>query len=279
VRIVAALFILLVPSMALSQSTVTRAKKPALNSMAKAEGPWSSLIRYSALTDYADNRTPRSYVHSVMGTLAYAFDDHWSVEVVAGARAETIDGQISKGREQTYDETLGPSTSFALNWEGKFWDEDKYGIYLEGEPLWDEASRQEGYKGIVGVGVNSSMRFFNKRYILTNDLSISELLNTYHYGSNLSPNPDYFYTYKLSNVIKIYRGLRASYTFGAKVTRYMDDFVGYSYSNSVGLSYVWPHLSVSLAYDNGGFTDEGDISLWYIDQYRRLVRLAVGYTF
>jgi hypothetical protein len=143
----------------------------------------------------------------------------------------------------------------------------------------DEASRQEGYQGIVGAGGNVSFRFFEKYWVLSNDLNVSEMINSYRYGSNLKPNPDYFWTYKLSNVVKIYKGLRASYAFGAKVTRYMDDFVGYSYSNSFSLSYIWPHFSVALAYENGGFTDDGTISLWYIDQYRRMGRLVVGYTF
>lgn len=274
----ALLILALLSPLAFGQTAITRAKKRAVPSP-KSESSWSSMVRYNALTDFADNRTPRSYIHSVMGSVGYSFDKNWSVELGAGARAETIDGQISKGREQTYDETFGPSTSLTLEYQRSFWRGDRYSFYLDGEPLWDEASRREGFKGIVGIGGNVSSRFFNKRYILTNDLSVAELINTFFYGSNLSPNPDYFYTYKLSNVVKIYRGLRASYNFGAKVTRYMDGFHGYSYSNSLGLSYVWPQLSLSLAYDNGGFTDQGDISLWYLDQYRRLARFVVGYTF
>ncbi len=279
-RSLAALLILaLLSPLALSQQAITRAKTRAVIPAVKAENPWSSMVRYNALTDFADNRTPRSYIHSVMGTVGYSFNKNWGLELGAGARAETIDGQISKGREQSYDETLGPSTSLSLEYQNSFWRGDKFSVYLDGEPLWDEASRREGFKGIVGVGTNMTLRFFDKRYILTNDLSVAELINTFYYGSNLSPNPDYFYTYKLSNVVKIYRGFRASYSFGAKVTRYMDGFHGYSYSNTASLSYVWPQLSLSLAYDNGGFTDQGDISLWYLDQYRRLARVVVGYTF
>jgi hypothetical protein len=279
-RVLAAVFILaLAPALASGQPAASRAKRPPVTSMAKNDSPWSSMVRYSVLSDYADNRTPRGYTHSVMGSLAYNFTKQLSFDVGAGARAETIEGQISKGKEQSYDEVISPMTSFDLSYERGFLDDDKYSVYAEGEPLWDEASRLEGYKAVLGLGGNVSLRMFGKRWVLTNDLSVSELINSYKYGSNLTANPDYFYTYKLSNVVKIYRGLRASYSFGAKVTRYMDDFIGYSYSNSFSLSYVWPHLSVGLAYDNGGFTDDGTVSLWYLDQYRRLARLVVGYTF
>ncbi len=129
------------------------------------------------------------------------------------------------------------------------------------------------------MGGSVTLRLLNRRWILSNDLSIAEMINTYSYGSDLNANPDYFWTYKLSNVFRVYKGFRATYTFGAKVTRYMDEFIGYNYSNSVSLSYVWPRVSLALAYDNGGFTDDGTISLWYIDQHRRLGRMIVGYTF
>lgn len=272
------ILVVLVPLLAFGEGGVVRTNKNLVRPT-EMQGTWESMVRYSVLTDFADNRSPRSYVHSVIGALTYNFDKNWSLEGSFGARAETIDGQISKGKEQGYDEVLGPSTSLSLNYGDTFASKDTWGVYVEGEPLWDEASRLEGYKGIVGLGSQASLFFFNRRYVMSHNLNLSQLINTYRYGSDQKANPDHFWTYKLSNVIKIYRGLRASYSFGAKVTTYMDNFVGYSYSNSLGLSYVWPHLSVGLAYDNGGFTDKGEISLWYIDEYRRLARFIVGYTF
>lgn len=280
-KLLAAILILsLTPALALAQPAAsTRQRRAALAAEPKDQSPWSSMFRYSVATDYVDNRTPRGYSHSLLGNLTYGLSKNWSVEATLGGRAQTIGGQISKGSEQTYDEVLSPTTSFSVGYERGFGDDDKFSLGLEGEPLWDEASRQEGYQGIVGVGANVSLRFFNKYWVISNDLSVSEMINSYRYSSDQTANPDYFWTYKLSNVVKIYKGFRATYAFGAKVTRYMDDFIGYSYLNSVSLSYVWPHVSVALAYDNGGFTDDGTISLWYIDQYRRLGRLVVGYNF
>ncbi len=236
-------------------------------------------LRYSGLSDFADNRSPRAYTHALFGSVGYQFNERWNLETSLGLRAETIAGQIPKGHEQTYDEALNPSSSFALTFEDKLNYGNSYQLYLSAEPLWDEASRLEGYKGIAGLGGKWTSEFFRRRYVMTHDLEAAELVNTYAYGSDLKANPDYFFTYKFANVFRLFGNTRFAYTFGAKVTRYMDDFVGYSYSNSFSLSQKFGRATAALVYDNGGFTDDGEISLWYIDQYRRLARLVVSYTF
>lgn len=243
------------------------------------EGPWKGSIRYGVLSDFADNRNPRAYTHAASGQLSYNFGKYWSIGLGVGARAQTIGGQISKGREQTYDEVLSPSSSVSVAFSNTFWSRHKYSLFVDGEPLWDEASRLEGYKAILGGGGSLSANFWAKRLSFIQMLTLHELVNSYAYGSSGTANPDYFYTYKITGALKFYKSFTASYSFGAKVTRYMDDFIGYSYSNSAALSHAWSQLTVTLSYENGGFTDEGDISLWYIDEFRRLVRLSMGYQF
>ncbi len=121
--------------------------------------------------------------------------------------------------------------------------------------------------------------FFARRYTMSHLLDWTSLINTYRSNSSGVANPDYFYTYKWVNSVRFLQTWKASYTFGAKVTRYLDDFVGYSYSNSFGVSKTWKSVSASLSYDNGGFTDDGYIRLWYIDEYRRVFRMFVSYSF
>ena len=107
-------------------------------------------------------------------------------------RAEFVNGQIDKGQEQGYDEVVSPSTSLELDFDGKISHEHKYSAFLHGEPLWDEASRLEGYKGLVGFGGELDLNFFRKTYAFFNSLDATELINTFKYGSDLSANPDYF---------------------------------------------------------------------------------------
>lgn len=240
---------------------------------------FSGAVRYSGLTDFADNRTPRAYTHNFMGALSYQLDENWSLESVLGLRAETIEGQIEKGKEQTYDEVLNPSSAFAISYSGKFNSNNAYELSASGEPLWDQQSRLEGYRAIAGIGGKWSIDFFRRRWVVANDFDLSQLFNTYRTSSEGTANPDHFFTYKFSNVFRLFGQTRFSYTFGAKITRYLDDFIGYSYQNSFGLSQKFGAVTAILSYDNGGFTDRGEISLWFIDEYRRLARLSLSYTF
>jgi hypothetical protein len=243
------------------------------------EQAFSAALSYSGLTDFADDRAPRMYTHNFGATIGYQMNERWSLEAAVGVRAEALGGQIEKGKEQSYDEVLSPSTSFSASYEGKLSAANSYGFALNGEPLWDTTSRLEGYRGVVGIDGKWTSGFFKRRYVMTHSFNVSELINTYKYSSEGSANPDYFLSYKFANVFRLFSETRLAYTFGAKMTRYMDDFIGYSYSNTISLSQGFGKFTAVLAYENGGFTDKGEISLWFIDEYRRLVRLALNYTF
>lgn len=253
-------------------------KQPLLPNGKPAPSPWSTALRYGVATDYADHRQPRGYEHVVAAEIAYTIDKNWGAGLNLGVTAETIDGQIPKGQEQEYHETLNPSTSLNLGYEDDFYQHGySAGLFLQ--PLWDEPSKLEGYKALFGGGGNVKLNFFSKRFSMTHSLGAFSLVNTYHYGSNLRANPDNFYTYKWKNDLRLFKTWKLSYSFGAKVTRYLDGFVGYSYNNTVGVSKAWGPATAALTYDNGGFTDDGYLRFWYIDEYRRIFRLMVSYAF
>lgn len=241
--------------------------------------PWSSFLRYSVLSDYADPAQPRSYTQSLRAGLGYKIDENWSMSGDFSVRAETVNGQIDKDREESYAETLNGSTAVELDFQKAFLGNHSYTFFAHGEPLWDEASRREGYKGIVGGGASLSLAFFNKRYSMDHVFDVSQLMNTFKYSIDTTANPDIFYTYKLVNSIRLFEKLRLSYSWGLKLTRYTDAFTSYSYSNTISLSTAWRKWGMAVAYDNGGFTDNGEMSLWYVDQYRRVVIAMLSYTF
>jgi hypothetical protein len=166
-----------------------------------------------------------------------------------------------------------------LTFEQKLNDQYSYDINASATPLIDQASRFEGYKGILGVGAGFTMKFFDKIYTQGHSISASGMLNTFEYNTDQSPNPDYFYTYKFINGVKVFTNYSLTYSFGARMTRYLDGFLGYKYSNTLAVSRTWTDWRVSLSYENGGFTDDGTISMWYVDQYRRLITMGVRYTF
>ena len=243
-----------------------------------APSPWDATIRYGVSTNYADTRTPRGYDHVLLGEIGYKINPRWDGSLALGVRAETVNGQIPKGQQQSYSETLNPSTGLAVSYGDKFY-AHSYSVGVHGEPLFDEDARLEGHKGLIGADASVLFNFFTKRVSMRHSLDGSSLLHTYEYGSDLRANPDYFWTYKWKNDLRFARTWKVSYTFGAKVTRYLDGFVGYSYNNTYSVSKTWKSATVAVTYDNGGFTDEGYVRLWYIDQYRRVARLMVSYAF
>jgi hypothetical protein len=273
----AALTLTLTAEPARAQSLRQRADTPRRSS--RPADPWTGSVRYSVLTDYADSAQPRGYNQGVRAGLNYQFDQNWAMSGEASVRAETYNGQIDKSREQTYAETLNPSVAAELDYQRRFGGAHSYTLFAHGEPLLDEPSRREGYRGIIGAGASLSLGFFGKRYSMDHILDISELINTFDYAGNLEPNPDMFYTYKFVNSLRFWKTYRFSVSWGVKVTRYLDHFVGYSYSTTISLSKSWRHFALGAAYDNGGFTDDGQVRLWYLDQYRRVAMLMLNYSF
>jgi hypothetical protein len=246
---------------------------------AENASPWELSLGYSISTDYADTTTPRSYTNSVLAGVDYHFDANWSLGLEVGVRAETIDGQIPKEVQQSYAETVSPSTAIELDYTEHFWRSHKFLLFLHAEPLWDDASRLEGYQGLYGGGGSLIFNFFGKTYTLAQTIDATELYNTFAYATDTTSNPDYFYTYKLVNALHFWGSYKIAYTFGFKATRYMDDFWGYNYQNSISIGKSWQNFSASLVYTNGGFTDDGTVSLWYIDEYRSIGQLILNYSF
>lgn len=241
--------------------------------------PWSGYLRYSAATDYARSEQPRAYVQVLGGGGKYDINENWSVSGDVTLKMETYDGKIEKGPEETKLEVMNPSAAMELDYARKFYDTHSYTLFVHGEPLMDEPSRLEGYRGLVGTGGELSLGFFKRRYVLSQVLDISELINTYDYNLDQEPNPDMFYTYKMSHVFRLWRTVKFTASFGLKLTRYLNASTTYNYNNTFILSHTWKSINMALAYDNGGFTDDGTVRLWYLDEYRRVFQLMLNYSF
>lgn len=240
---------------------------------------WPGWISYGVGSDFADTRSPRAYSHAISGSLGYNFDSNWRADLIIGASTQTVNGQIIKGEEQREAETLSPSTAASLTYSNYFNKQLSYSIGLNGEPLWDEPSRREGYNGIYGVGTGISIRLFRRHYTMSHSLGYSQMSPTYEYNSVGRINQDSFANYSFGNSLKVGAWFNISYSFGGKLTRYLDGSSTYSYSNIVGINRSWNQFSTYASYTNGGFTQDGEVSLWYLDQYRRLFRMGVSYAF
>ncbi|MBK8203248.1 MAG: hypothetical protein IPK68_13310 [Bdellovibrionales bacterium] len=78
---------------------------------------WSGILRYSVLTDAAQEVTPRSYTHVLLGDLEYSLNSSWSLGGNVSFRAGTVGDQIYKGPQQSKGERINPEAGLVLNYE------------------------------------------------------------------------------------------------------------------------------------------------------------------
>ncbi|MGE0762704.1 MAG: hypothetical protein AB7N80_05450 [Bdellovibrionales bacterium] len=255
------------------------AKTP--KSVVKVDAPkvssWSFGTSYGVSTDLADRSMPRLYYQGLSVDIGYVINPRWNLSMGLSANFTTVDGQIDKKQEDSALESTGVNPSLNLSYNpGDF---SPWFINAGGTALMDTASRRGGYLGLLSMSGGGTWNFFDDRFSMTHSLALSELLNSYDYSSGGAANPGTSVTYSWGNTLKLGSHFSLSAGFGLKQTRYLDGFWDYSYSNTASLSVLGEAWSMSLSTGNGGYTEDGRVSLWYIDQYRRIVSFSAAYQF
>lgn len=240
---------------------------------------WSSDLRYSVLSDLADSRQPRGMTHSLSGDVEYHLTPSWTLGGGLNVHADTVNGQIYKDPQQAESEVLSPEAHIFVNYYYVINSQLNINSELSWDFLLDNASRREGYLGVLSASSSVSYWIPEISYALGNKLEISCLMNTYEFSSAGNYNPYEFFKYFFDNTFILSDHWMVGYVFGFKITRYLDNYWQYNYKNSYKIGFSYQSLSISLDYENGGFTDHGEVDLWYIDEYRRVVSLNVAYKF
>lgn len=243
--------------------------------------PWSLSMGYRLGTDLAEKLEPRSYTHGVLFSLGYSFNQRTGLLFSLGANTQTVNGQIFKDQQQDYAETVGldPSIGLNLNSSKAIWGRHVITGGVNVTPLIDEISQRQGYQGVMGANAALALHFWKKFYSLSQNISYSHLFNEFFYNTNAKPNPENNVVYGMSHNFQISRTFSFGANFGIKVTEYLDGFIGYSYNNSQSIAWQNGGWKARLSYENGGFTQDGQVEMWYLDKYRRLVSLGAGYEF
>ena len=86
-------------------------------------------------------------------------------------------------------------------------------------------------------------------------------------------------SYKFGNSIRLIDALKLGISFGAKVTRYIDDGNLLKFNNTESLSYAIKSWSFALSYTNGSYADMDKVDFFFLDEYRQLLTFSVGYDF
>jgi hypothetical protein len=240
---------------------------------------WTSSVSWETSSDYAESRSPRAYNHRLVGGLEYRVRPEFSMAGILEMRTLTIDGQIPKGSEQNYEELFSPLVVLSGSYVQKMFEKHSWRAGMNGSLFLDEASRLEGYKGLLGVNGRLHFNFFDGFYTMGHRLGLSYLMNSFEYGSNLKANPSEFLAYSLMNSLRITDQLRLGLSFSVRMTRYLDSFVDYNYLTGVSLTQNWEKVYLSLEYENGGFTEQGRVDFWYLNEFRRILSVSLGATF
>ncbi len=240
---------------------------------------WSSSVSWETSSDLAENSSPRAYNHRLIGGLEYRALPEFSLAGLVEMRTLTLNGQIPKGSEQNYEEVFSPLVVLSGSYVQKMFEKHSWRAGMNGSLFLDEASRLEGYKGLLGVNGRLHFNFFDGFYTMGHRVGLSYLMNSFEFGSNLAANPSEFLAYSWMNSFRITDQLRFGISFSARMTRYLDSFVDYNYLTAVSLTQNWEKAYLSLEYENGGFTEEGRVDFWYLNQFRRIVSLSLGATF
>jgi hypothetical protein len=225
----------------------------------------------------AETAEPRAYYQGLSAILGYAFTPNWSLTANINANFTTLDGQIDKRQEDTVVEAAGVNPSVGLAYASGAW--SPWFFNVGGTALLDSASRREGYKGLMSASFGGNWNFFNQHLTMTHSFFASELINTYEYSSAGSANPGTSLGYNWNNSIKLNKYLNLGAGFGIKQTRYLDGYWDYAYNTTLSMSWIVENWSMSLSTTNGGFTDDGRVALWYLDDYRRLISCSMAYQF
>ncbi len=241
------------------------------------QSPWNAAFNYGVSTDFAEQAQPRAYYQGLTAMLSRQFSPQWTGNLGVAATFTTLDGQIDKKQENTVAEASGLNPSVGLGYANAAMSPWFFGV--SGTALMDSASRLEGYVGLLSGNVGGTWKFWDDRISMTHTLVLTELLNTFEYSSAGTPNQGTSVAYGWANSLGLGEHFTLSGGFGLKQTRYLDGFWDYAYNTWISAAVIRGGWTASLTSSNGGYTDDGRVSLWYIDQYRRIVSLSLAYSF
>lgn len=247
-----------------------------------SEKLFSFSLAYGVNSDLADQLRPRIFNHTLNGSGSYNVRDWFQVTAGVGAFFTTLGSSVSKYKEDSgiSSVSLGLSRSLSQDLGTFLGAKHSASIAVSGGLPLTEESQIEGYLGNIGAGPVLSSSFFDGILNVTNVLSYSQIFNRYEFSPfDGTAIPTSNYSYTLGAGVKLIWNLKVGASFGVRRSRYTDGFTDFSYNNTQSLSWAAGAWSAALTHTNGGYTDDGEVSLWYVDRYRRLVSGTIGYSF
>jgi hypothetical protein len=256
----------------------------------------SSLLTYSVRQDQAQPREPKSALHRLQatGTLTFldrpvikGFDDEFAEEIVTLALvvggqmttlANEIDATSGNGAAELSDIDFSASRSFPINaiLGARSSLETSLGVSLPTSL----ASQYEAVRVVPYATLSWAMLFEGGRYGLTQTLSGDYIVNEYEYSPvSREINSMGSTGYSIAGTVRLGRGFRIRVGGNARVISYLDGTNTRVLSNVQSLSWTDGKHSVTASYSNGARAEDRETSMWFVDEYRRVISLALSVRF
>lgn len=256
----------------------------------------NSLVSYSVRQDLAHPREPKSALHRLQasGTLTIldrpvikGFDDDFAEEVVTlalvvGGQMTTVANEIDatggNGAAELADIDFSASRSFTMNpvFGARSSLEASLGISLPTSL----ASQYEGFHAVPYAAITWAMLFQGGRYGLLQTVSADHVANEHEFSPvTREINAQGSTGYSIAGTIRLGRGFRFRLGGNARIIHYLDGTNTSALSNVQSLSWTDGKHSVTISHSNGSRAEDRETSLWFVDEYRRVLSLALSVRF
>lgn len=257
---------------------------------------FAGMTTYALRQDLATEISPSIATHRILGLgsvtildrpVVAGFDDEFASDLVtlnfaASGQFKTIgseiQGNVQGGPVDASDIDVSASRSFQMN---ALASADSYlDLTLGSTVPTSDSTRYEGIQAVPYANLGWALSFQGGRYNLTQSLSADYVINTFSMSpTTREANQSLSSGYTVSTSARLGAGFRLTVGGAAHLVNYLDQTTTTALSNFQILSWTKGFTTVSLRHTNGARAEDHQSSLWFIDEYRRLISLGVSVRF
>ena len=248
----------------------------------KKKHTFGASVGYNVSSNFADELEPRLYRHKVSGSGSWKIRNLFDVSVGVGYFYKSLGSSISRFPEDSGLDSVNIGISQGLKQDlGHFLGTDhSAGLGVSTSFPMDEESQIEGYQSTLSFKGGVKSAFFDKLFTVKNSLRYNRIFNKFDFSpTDQTPTTKSSWGFGTGVSFPIWKGISGGFGFSARKSQKTDDSEGFNYNNRQSLTYSYKKASLTISHVNGGFVDDGNVDLWFVDKYRRLVSASLGMSF
>lgn len=257
---------------------------------------FGGMMSYGLRQDVAQERSPVLSNHRVLGNFSFTvfdrpvtvgFDDDLAQELITlnisaaaqfatlgqevqgnvnGGPVDASDLDVSASRGFEFDKLAGASNAMDLTLGSAF-------------PT-SLPTLYEGVNAVPYANASWALGFQGGRFNITQSVSGDYTVNKYsHSPVTREVNSDSSAGYTIAGSTRLGAGFRFTIGGSARLVHHFDNTVTDALSNFQILSWTRGFATITLRHSNGSRADDHQSSLWFVDEYRRIISLGLSVRF